>query len=198
MEKILILIKHHFRFVWKIIEWFNNLLFCYLHATSLERILPGVFAEFMLSGFSFRRLNLGDAQSLHTLITTQNIEDMEYFKPHGFDIESIRRQFQFNSFLMMGAFSDQRLIGYFFLRFFSNSKCFVGRIIDKDFRGKGIGLVMNKIMYEIAWRMSFQCLSTISKHNNAIIKAHKKNSNMRIIKALHDDYLLVEFLKTPS
>jgi RimJ/RimL family protein N-acetyltransferase len=96
---------------------------------------------------------------------------------------------------MMGAFDGERMIGYFFLRFFANKKCFVGRIIDKDYRGKGVGLTMNKIMYETAWGMFFRCYSTISNNNKAVIKAHAKNSSMKIRKELANDYLLVEFIR---
>jgi hypothetical protein len=99
---------------------------------------------------------------------------------------------------MMGAFDDQKLIGYFFLRFFANKKCFVGRLIDKDYRGRGIGVVMNYMMYEISWRMGFRCLSTISTNNKAVIGAHAKNQAMIVLKKLKNDYILVEFVKKTS
>ena len=71
----------------------------------------------------------------------------------------------------------------------------MGRLIDKDFRGKGIGELMNNIMYTISWNMGFRCLSTISKNNTAVISAHKKNTAMVVIKELSNDYLLVEFVQ---
>ncbi len=97
---------------------------------------------------------------------------------------------------MMGAFNQDKIVGYFFLRFFPNKQCFVGRLIDKEYRGQGIGTVMNNIMYETAWRMKFRCLSTISKNNIAVIRAHAKNPNMNVIKELQNDYLLVEFVRS--
>jgi len=97
---------------------------------------------------------------------------------------------------MMGAFANERLIGYFFLRFFANRKCFVGRLIDADSRGKGIGQIMNNIMYETAWRLGFRCLSTISNNNKAVIGAHAKNPAMVVLKELPNEYLLVEFVRT--
>jgi|WetSurMetagenome_2_1015567.scaffolds.fasta_scaffold23695_3 hypothetical protein len=195
MEGFLIFIKHHFRFLWKIIEWGNGLLFSFLYQSKLEKVLPEVFREFAESPFTFRKLNLSDASALHNLIHSQKESDLEYFKPHGFDIESISKQFNNHSFLMMGVFEHQKIIGYFFLRFFANRKCFVGRLIDTEFRGKGIGLIMNKIMYETSWRMGFRCLSTISKNNLAVMRAHAKNQRMIILKDLANDYLLVEFVR---
>ncbi len=195
MEKILIFIKHHFGFLWKIIEWGNGLLFSFLFRSRLEKVLPAIFRELNGSPVSYRKLIPSDAEGLYELIHSQEGADLEYFQPHKFDIETIRRQFQNRSFLMMGVFDGNSIIGYFFLRFFANKKCFVGRLIDRNYRGKGIGLTMNKIMYETSWRMGFRCLSTISRNNLAVMGAHAKNPTMVVLKELANDYLLVEFVR---
>jgi GNAT superfamily N-acetyltransferase len=195
MERILIFIKHHFVFLWKIIEWGNGLIFFLFYKSRLEKVLLGVFNESAIPPFSYRRLFLSDAGLLHGLIQVQEVSDLEYFRPHGFDLISVRRQFKNRSFLIMGAFDGGKMVGYFFLRFFANRKCFVGRLIDKDYRGKGIGSVMNSIMYETAWRMGFRCLSTISQNNTAVMRTHAKNPTMIVIKELQNDYLLVEFIR---
>jgi RimJ/RimL family protein N-acetyltransferase len=197
MENFLIFIKHHLGFLWEIIEWGNGLMFSFIYQSKLERILPDVFRESEEPPFSYRRLNLSDAEALHNLIHSQKESDLEYFSPHGFEIKTIKKQFNNRSFLMMGVFDRQKIAGYFFLRFFANKKCFVGRLIDKEYRGKGAGLVMNKIMYETSWRMDFRCLSTISKNNIAVMRAHSKNPGMIILKELANEYLMVEFVRNP-
>lgn len=194
MEEILIFIKHHLNILWKPIEWGNGFFFSILYKSMIERILPNVFDEFGNSRFSFRRLNTGDMAWLCDFIKSQPIIDLEYFHPHGFDNKSLNRQVKKKAFLMMGTFDGEKLIGYFFIRFFANKKCFVGRLIDVNYRGREIGRIMNSIMYQIAWRMNFRCLSTISQNNTAIMKAHSRNSNMVVIKELPNDYLLVEFV----
>ncbi len=198
MEKILIFIKHNFGFLWIIIEGINNSLFNLLYSSKLQLLLPDVIKEFGIDDMIVRKLVTDDTYSLFELITSQQSSDLKYFKPHGFDRDSIRKQFAKRSFLMMGVFDKDKMIGYFFLRFFANKKCFVGRLIDMEYRGKGIGNVMNNIMYNIAWRMDFRCLSTISKNNKAVIGAHKNNSNMIVLKELQNNYLLVEFVKEIS
>ncbi len=195
MEKILIFIKHRLGFLWKIIEWANGLLFSLLYKSRLEKVLPDTFREFAESPFSYRRLYITDTDALYELIHFQEDSDLEYFRPHAFDLETIGSQFKNRSFLMMGVFDGQRIIGYFFLRFFANRKCFVGRLICKKYRGKGIGLTMNKIMYETSWRMGFRCLSTISRNNLAVMRAHAKNPTMVVLKELANNYLLVEFIR---
>jgi hypothetical protein len=154
-----------------------------------------VFKELAIPPFSYRRLDLSDADSLHELIKAQEVSDLEYFRPHAFDLIAVKRQFKNRSFLMMGAFDGEKMAGYFFLRFFANRKCFVGRLIDKDYRGKGIGSVMNSIMYETSWCMDFRCLSTISRNNTAVMRAHAKNPAMIVLKELQNDYMLVEFVR---
>ena len=194
MEGTLIFIKHHFAHVWRMIEYFNSNLFSLLYKSSLNNAIYSVFDELVVPSYAYRKLVITDASSLYNLINSQEEADLEYFKPHGFDKKSIISQFFNRSFLMMGVFDNDKLIGYFFLRFFANKKCFVGRLIDRDYRGRGIGKEMNKIMYQIAWRMGFRCLSTISRNNKAVIRAHSNNRTMVLIKELQNDFLLVEFV----
>jgi len=195
MERILIFIKHHLRFVWTIIEWGNGLVFSTIYKPKLGKVIPEVLNEFSVPPYSYRRIGLQDSGLIFELIKSQNLPDLKYFNPHGFDMASIKEQSKKNSFLMMGTFDGDKMAGYFFLRFFANRECFVGRLVDKNYRGKGIGKVMNSIMYQIAWRMDFRCLSTISRNNSLVMRAHSKNSNMIVLKELQDDYLLVEFVR---
>ena len=195
MERFLLFIKHNVRFLWRIIEWGNGILFSLLYRSRLEKVLSGVFEEVTESRYNFRKLAQADINGLHLLLNSQDEGDLDYFKPHRFDIKSLERQLKIPSFLMMGAFDGEKMAGYFFLRFCANKKCFVGRLTDKDYRGKGIGRTMNRIMYETAWRMGFRCLSTISRNNTLVMKAHAENRNMVVLKELAGDYMLVEFVR---
>ena len=195
MEKLLIYIKHHLSFIWQIIESVNSALFYPLYNETLERVLAEVLSANFESHCFCRKLQKEDSGLLFKFINDQKKSDLDYFKPHKFDLKSIQKQFAKRSFLMMGAFDNERLVGYFFLRFFVTRKCFVGRIIDCEYRGRGVGIIMNRIMYETAWKLDFRCLSTISRNNKSVIKAHARNEYVKIIKELQNDYLLVEFLK---
>ena len=195
MERILIFIKHHISLLWRIIELGNEIFFSLVYKSRMEMVLPGVFKEFAVPPFSYRRLKESDINPLYDLIRSQSSSDLNYFHPHEFDITSIGKQLRNSSFLMMGAYKGETIVGYFFLRFFANKKCFVGRLIDLKFRGQGIGKVMNSIMYETAWRMNFRCLSTICKNNTPVMLAHSRNPNLVVIKELQNDFLLVEFIR---
>lgn len=198
MEKILIFIKHRLSFLWQFIEWGNSMVFSLFFTSKMQTILPGVFKKYSQPPFDYRKLDQNDAEGIFDLINRQESTDLTYFHPHEFDIASIKKQLSNPAFEMMGAFDHNKLVGYFFLRLFANKECFVGRLIDIEYRGIGIGNVMNKIMYETAWRMNFRCLSTISKNNMAVMNAHAKNRDMVIRKELNNDYLLVEFVKNEA
>jgi RimJ/RimL family protein N-acetyltransferase len=193
----LIFIKHNFGFLWKIIEWGNSILFRWLYAKRKKNALKEVFNELDDGGFLFRELEQKDVEDLYQLINRQEPSDLKYFHPHEFDFSSIKKQFKNHAFLMMGVFDNGKIIAYFFLRFFANRKCFVGRLIDKEYRGKGIGNRMNQVMYQTAWKMKFKCLSTISRNNKFVMKAHSRNSSMVVLKELNNNYLLVEFVNNP-
>ena len=195
LVRLLIYIKHHFSFLWNLIEWLNAPLFRMLHGSRFNRKVAAALQEYTLPGFGVRLLESGDLRGLKQLIDRQSPGRLTFFKPHGFDEQSLIRTFRNPSFLMMGVFNGTHMVGYFFLRCFWNKKCFVGRLIDEPFEGKGIGRVMNQIMYNIGWKMNFRVLSTISKNNHWVMKSHAGNASMVIRKELANDYLLVEFVR---
>lgn len=195
MERFFLFTKHHLHLVWRIIEWVNSAFFSFLFGRKLETTISEVLNNYLSNNLSYRKLELSDADSLFSMIKGQDIKDLIFFHPHEFDLKSIRKQFHNKAFLMMGVFDGGVMVGYYFLRFFINKKCFVGRLIDRSHRGEGIGRIMNDIMYEIGWRMNFRCLSTISRNNSAVIRAHSKNPNLKVLKELANGYMLVEFIR---
>ncbi|HET6556570.1 MAG TPA: hypothetical protein VFG54_04605 [Prolixibacteraceae bacterium] len=181
--------------IWQLIEWLNASFFQLFHANRFNKVVPFVLKEFVLNGYTFRQLKLIDLSLLQKLICKQTPSRLDFFNPHGFSENALLKTFRNPSFLMMGVFAEQQLIGYFFLRCFWNRKCFVGRLIDESYEGKGIGRVMNSIMYQIGWRSGFRVLSTISKNNHMVVKSHANNPNMIVLKELNNDFLYIEFLE---
>jgi hypothetical protein len=198
MEKFLLHIKHRIPFVWNFIESVNGLLFSVLYGRKFSKESSAVLNEYDLPGFKTRLINKADLPDLCKMISAQDNCRLEYFKPHAFDQGSLLKVYRNPSFIMMGVFERDKIVGYFFLRCFLNRKCFVGRLIDQNYNGKGIGLLMNNIMYNIGWRSGFRVLSTISKNNRLVMKSHANNPLMVIQKELDNNYLLVEFVKDNS
>ena len=195
MTKLLLYLKHHFPIMWNWVEWINSMLFQLLHEKKFRQVSEAVTGEYSLPGFVFRPLEQEDLTALEKLLTSQSPERVAWFKPHAFGLHTLKKMHANPAFRMTGVFEGSRMVGYFFLRCFWNKKCFVGRLIDEPYEGKGIGIVMNNIMYNTAWRSGFRCLSTISKNNKLVMRSHANNKAMQVLKTLPNDYLLVEFVK---
>jgi hypothetical protein len=192
---LLIFIKHRLPFLWRGIDWLNAVLFRLLHGDRVDKEAERCFREFTLQGYQFRALNECDLEALSNLLDRQTAGRLDYFKPHRFDRKSLERVVRNPAFLMFGAFNNDLLVGYFFLRCFWNRKCFVGRLIDEPYERKGIGRVMNQILYHTAWRAEFRCLTTVSKNNALVMRSHANNPTFRVLKELPNDYLFVEFVQ---
>ncbi|NNE35562.1 MAG: hypothetical protein HKN13_10005 [Rhodothermales bacterium] len=195
MTKILLFVKHNIPVLWLLIEWLNALLFSLLHRAALLRESEACFREFSLDGYAFRSLDESDLDGLFNLLHRQQDGRLDYFTPHKFDRKSLQRAAQNSAFLMFGVFCREELVGYFFLRCFWNRKCFVGRLIDEPHERKGIGRLMNRILYNTAWRSGFRCYTTVSKDNALVIRSHERNPAAHLLKELPNDYLLIEFTR---
>ena len=195
IARVLLFIKHRVPWLWAVVDWTNARLFSLLHRKRMAKETERAFAEFKLDGFRFASLEGADLEQLEALLMRQGEERLRYFQPHGFERGSLTRMMKNPAFLMFGAFHGRTLVGYFFLRCFWNRKCFVGRLIDQPCEGKGIGRVMNQIMYHIAWRSGFRCMTTISQENQAIMRSHRNNPHARFLGELGNGYVWVEFVE---
>ena len=195
IARILLFIKHNVPFIWRIIDRLNTFLFRLLYGKRIRQVSDELIARAVLPGYGFRRLEENDLPELERFLGSQPVQRVAFFKPHGFDRKPLEVVYANPAFLMMGVFDGSRLAGYFFLRCFWNKKCFVGRLVDAPYEGKGLGRAMNGILYPIAWQMGFRCLSTISKNNRDVMRSHAGNPTMRIVKDLAGDYMLVEFVQ---
>ncbi len=196
--RLLLLVKHRVPLLWCLVDWFNGRFFCLLHRRRMASEVAQAFDGACFEEFRFAPLAVEDLDALEALLQRQGEGRLRYFQPHGFDRSSLGRMFRNPAFLMFGAFRDGELIGYFFLRCFWNRKCFVGRLIDEPHEGQGVGRVMNQIMYHIAWRSRFRCLTTISRSNAAIMRSHRNNPHARVVGDLANGFLLVEFVEQPD
>lgn len=146
------------------------------------------------NGIIYRAIKKDDIKDLSEMLL-RNASHFEYFKPHHFDVSSLNKLYNNSSFLMMCVEDGNELIGYFFLRFFSNKKAFIGRMIDFDHQGKGFAKPMSTIMYDICHLMDFDCMTTISVNNIKIMQLHERENNFTILKKLPNNYLLIKINK---
>ncbi|MBK6347224.1 MAG: GNAT family N-acetyltransferase [Bacteroidales bacterium] len=194
MIRFFLFIKENIPFLWKWIEGANGFVFAVLFASRFSRAEQDAFKRFRLEGFVFRPVAEEDLPALGKMILSQDREELHYFEAHEFDTGSLRRMLRNPSFLMMAVFDEGKLIGYFFLRCLVNKKCFVGRMVDKAYRKRGVGRVMNEIMYNTAWDARFRCFATVSEKNLLVMNAHKVNPRVVFRGELPDHHILIEFV----
>lgn len=192
--KMLIYAKHHYPFIWYLIEWFNGYLFGLLYSEKIYKTAREMLDRVDHPEYAYRLLSRTDLTALEYLLNSQDNGQNRYFRPHKLDGKSLQKLFLNPSFLMMGVFeySTGRMVGYFFLRFFLNRKGFIGRLVDQNYQRRGIATLMSEVMYQTLWRNDFRCLSTISRHNSSILKLHEREGRLKILKELPNDYLFVE------
>lgn len=151
-------------------------------------------AEYKNDKYDIRLLHNKDMKNLHEFFEAQDEKQFEYFHPHKFDIKTLNRLYNNASFPMFGVFEGKKNVGYFFLRCFINKKCFIGRFINIEHQGKGLGKVIGKMLYSIAWNSKFRVFSTISINNSASFNSHKSNKKLIVRKKLGNNFYLIEFI----
>lgn len=197
MMRLLLFIKHRLTFIWSFAEFLNG---CIFHCLFRKKILQSAFEscrKFSTDLFELRLLETGEMEKLSAFFLKQPQESYLYFKPHGFEVSALRKVRKNPAFLMFAIFNRNTgdVCGYFMMRFFANKKCFVGFLVDVDARGKGIAGLMGKTMLEICWNNNFSALATVSKKNEAALRAYRKLNNFSVLKELADDYIYIRYEK---
>lgn len=192
MTGLFLLIKHRCPFVWRLAERINGTLFGilypHLRSTAYD-VLHGHTAE-----ITFSPVEESDLHRLHTFLTRQPEERLACFAPHGFDMPTLRRLYRNKAFLMMKATAsaDNTMVGYFFLRCFFIGRAFHGLLVADRCSCHGIGSRMWRLAAIICRKQNIRMFATISERNTASLRSCAKGTDMRVVRRLHNGYLLVE------
>lgn len=63
-----------------------------------------------------------------------------------------------------------------------------------DYRGKGLGTAMNKILNEVGFGIGLRLFETVSKDNVASYRSAMSASNVKVVKELEHNELYLEIL----
>ncbi|CDN30865.1 hypothetical protein BN938_0761 [Mucinivorans hirudinis] len=189
--RLLKFLKNKSPFVWQAIEYCNGLAVSLFYGNKIRKATMPVFTNDKL--FAYRELSVCDLTALETMLSCQPYGFDEFFKPHNFDIKTLKRLFRNPAFLMLGAFDGEKIAGYFFIRFFTNRTAFRGKMVDAKYQGKGIAKEMGRIMTEIALGAGFRLFATISKSNYGSMASSVAVNEIKIIKELPNNYLYIEY-----
>ena len=218
MYRIAHFLRDRLPFVWDVLDWMNAVLFCLRYGRRM-RTVPDILNEYEVALPDGGRRHILPISALApeqvaSFFSFQPEEAFEYFRPHGFDVRSLRKLQRNRAFLAYAVMEDVqsgnrpasvadqstenqggRIVGYFFLRSFFMGKCYLGKMVDSQRRGRGIGKQMCLCAMDIASALGLRMFETISKDNLASLHSSSNVLETRIVKEMPDNYLMIEDLK---
>lgn len=196
LYKLAHILKDKLPFVWDIIEWVNSCLFLLRYERSLKSIEEVVLRQYeQNSGMKIVRLSEVSVEHLEAFFAVQPEEAYTFFKPHGFDSKSLKKLQNNRSFLAYVLMDGNQIAAYCFLRSFFMGKGFRGRMVGINFRGKGLGTLMNKLMNDVGFGIGLRLYETVSKDNVASYRSALSASSIKVVEELEHNELYLEILK---
>ena len=188
------ILQNRIPIMWGMIEWGNSVLTHLRYGKRKNKI-----KDILHSYPGFSNVDWGNIPELVRFFEAQPIDAFRFFHPHPFDETTLRKLQKRKSFLMYCVRdSENKIVGYFFLRCFFIGKAFLGKMVDVNSQGKGIGTKMCLCAMDIAQALGLRMFETISKENIASLRSTEKVLNIRIVEELENDYLYIEDLGKKS
>ena len=185
-------LKDKLPFIWDAIEKVNEWLFVLRYGKKVKSIVVNCVPE----GYELVALKDVETTQIVKFFEHQPVDAYTFFKPHGFDEKSIKRlqkNKSYLAYLLIDKVNGQ-IAGYCFNRCFFQGKGFRGRMVDIDYRGKGLGTAMNKILNEVGFGIDIRLFESVSKDNVASFRSALSASNVKVVQELPHNELYLEIL----
>lgn len=193
LYKIAHIIRDKFSWLWDIIEYLNSWLFNIRYGKKLKNIDFKNIPE----GYEVTPINAIETKRMVEFFACQPEDAFKFFHPHGFDeknIKKLQKNKAFLGYVLLDKLNN-KIAGYCFNRCFFQGQGFRGRMVDIEYRGKGLGTTMNKLLNEVGFGIGVRLFETVSKDNVASYKSALSASNVRVVKELPDNELYLEIIK---
>ena len=193
LYKIAHIIRDKFSWLWDIIEYLNSFLFNIRYGKKLKNIDFKNIPE----GYEVTPINAIETKRMVEFFARQPEDAFKFFHPHGFDeknIKKLQKNKAFLGYVLLDKLNN-KITGYCFNRCFFHGQGFRGRMVDIEYRGKGLGTTMNKLLNEVGFGIGVRLFETVSKDNVASYKSALSASNVRVVKELPDNELYLEIIK---
>lgn len=176
--------------IWNIIEWVNALLFSWRYGKRLKGFAFTAVPE----GYEAIPLRTISTEKLVAFFGRQPKEAFTYFRPHGFDERSILRLQRNKAFLgyVLRDKGNGEIAGHCFNRCFFHGVGFRGRMVDINYRGKGLGTAMNRMLNEVGFGIGLRLFETVSKDNVASYRSAISASNVKVVKEMPGNEVYLE------
>lgn len=183
-------IKDKLPFIWNLVEFTNEKLFLVRYRKRLKGV-PDYLEQYQ-GTYQIKEATLGDIQPLVAFFAKQPEEAYTYFRPHEFDEKTLKHLVKNRSHLMFLVYDEKELIGYYFLRCFFMGKGFLGKMVDHNHQGKGIGKLMCQSAMDVATNLHLRMFETISKDNISSLYSTQKVLDTRLVEELDNNYIYIE------
>lgn len=192
LYKIAHILRDKLSWLWNIIEWGNGVLFSLRYGKLLKRFEFTTVPE----GYDIFPILKVSTDQLVSFFEQQPEDAYTYFRPHGFDEKSIKRLQKNKAFLgyVLKDKENGEIAGYCFNRCFFHGQGFRGRMVDMNYRGKGLGTAMNKILNEVGLKIGLRLFETVSKDNVASYRSALSASKVKVVKEMEGNELFLEIL----
>lgn len=193
LYRIAHILRDKFSWLWNIIEWLNGVIF---HMRYGKRLKAFTFTT-IPDGYEFAPIKNIPTNELVAFFELQPEVAFTYFRPHGFDAKSIKFLQRNKAFLgyVLKDKTNGAIAGYCFMRGFFHGYGFRGKMVDINYRGKGLGTVLTKLMNEVGFGIGLRIFTTISRDNVASYKSALSASNVKVVKELPHNELYLEIVK---
>ena len=179
--------------IWDFVDMLNSWLFSLRYGRKLRDALPtSLKGSGQLIVVAMREI---ETDELVQFFAHQPEEAFRYFRPHGFDAVSIKKLQKNKAFLAYVIKDGEQIAGYCFIRSFFFGKGFRGRMVDINYRGKGLGTMMNKLLNEVGFGIGLRLYETVNKDNIASYRSALSASNVKVVEELDAGDLYLEILK---
>lgn len=192
LYKLAHILRDKMRWLWNFIEMMNSVLFSWKYGKKVKDFVFSYIPE----GYKLLPIKDISTEKLVGFFDRQPEDAFTYFKPHGFDHKSIKRLQGNKAFLAYVLLdkSNEQIAGYCFNRSFFHGTGFRGRMVDVNYRSKGLGTAMNKILNDVGFGIDLRLYESVSKDNVASYKSAISASQIKILKEMPNNEILLEIL----
>lgn len=195
IERLAYLVKHYVPFLFPIVERAANVITVVrfgkrIHYATSEAVIDGKIGN---QNAKIRPLNQQDAEALLSFLMHQSDDYLKFFRPHKFDLRSIKNVLKMRSLLLYGLFIGDNLVAYALLRVTPTGTVYRGRLVDRKHCGQGIGKFVGNYLTWQCHLLGLRVRSTVSVNNFASRKSFGDATGVKVIASLPNNFEMLEF-----
>ena len=205
LYKMAHILRDKLPWIWDVISIINSFLFGLRYGGKMKNV-QNILSHFTkvteegrnVPSYKIEALGKGNLPLLAKMFAEQPASAFHFFKPHGFDEQSLNKLVKDKSFLayiVVAEETDQQkiCIGYFFQRSFFWGKSFRGYMTDYRWQRRGINKMMNLCATEISSLLGLRVFGTIAPDNIASMKSVQTANDIQIVETLSNGDYYVEY-----